>query len=101
MINKRSSIMAKLGRVYGLLEALGTYPEYSGCATVIRKARRNLKQSMSELSETENPSVFAKIVARTTKFLVELFALLAIGWVKDFFNFCLQPLLYTSYGYRY
>ena len=100
MDNKRSSAMTKLGRVDGLIEALETLPEYNGCSTIIRRARRNLKQAMSELSETECSSVYSKKVGRIIQFVVELFALLEVGWLKDYFKFCIQPLSIYIYEYR-
>jgi|GEM_PF-3577507 len=99
MSNKKTT-MAKLGRVCGLLESLETFPEYNGCSTIIRKARKNLQHAILELSEIECSSVYSKKVGRIIRFMVELFALLKAGWLKDYFNFCIQPLSIYSYEYR-
>lgn len=100
MGNKIISAMTKLGRVYGLIEAIETLPEYNGCSTIIRRARKNLKQVISELAETECSSVYSKNVGRIIQLVVELFALLGVGWLKDYFNFCMQPFSIYSYEYR-
>lgn len=102
MKSNYSRIMARLGRIYGLLETLETLPEYNGCATIIRRARIALQNAISDLSEEDNASVISKKVVRIIQFVAELFALLAIGRLKDYFNFCTQPILYRcKYRHEY
>lgn len=76
-------IVAKLGKVSGLLNALETLSETKGCATLIQDARLTVCELITILSDESKTSQRWVKVGEVILWLMKL-----VGCLKDSFKIC-------------